>query len=93
MPSLRRQLICLSPEPKPRVGQGVTLMSVHGDCLLVFFLSLFVYVSLVFSSPEPSGSQGVLIVYPCSGVHCRRESWVVNNFKHLILRNRLAYLN
>ena len=27
----------------------------------------------VFSSPEPSGSQGELIVYPCSGVHCRRR--------------------
>ena len=23
----------------------------------------------LFSSPEPSGSQGELIVYPCSGVH------------------------
>ena len=26
---------------------------------------------LLFSSPEPSGSQGELIVYPCSGVRCR----------------------
>ena len=26
-----------------------------------------------FSSPEPSGSQGELIVYPCSGVRCRRR--------------------
>ena len=25
------------------------------------------------SSPEPSGSQGELIVYPCSGVHRRRR--------------------
>ena len=25
----------------------------------------------IFSSPEPSGSQGELIVYPCSGVRCR----------------------
>ena len=25
-----------------------------------------------FSSPEPSGSQGELIVYPCSGVRRRR---------------------
>ena len=25
----------------------------------------------VFSSPEPSGSQGELIVYPCSGDRCR----------------------
>ena len=28
---------------------------------------------LVFSSPEPSGSQGELIVYPYSGVRCRRR--------------------
>ena len=34
----------------------------------VFFLTkFFLYVS-VFSSPEPSGSQGELIVYPCSVV-------------------------
>ena len=25
----------------------------------------------IFSSPEPSGSQGELIVYPCSSVRCR----------------------
>ena len=25
----------------------------------------------LFSSPEQSGSQGELIVYPCSGVRCR----------------------
>ena len=28
---------------------------------------------LCFSSPEPSGSQGELIVYPYSGVRCRRR--------------------
>ena len=27
----------------------------------------------VFSSPEPSGAQGELIVYPCSGVRRRRR--------------------
>ena len=29
----------------------------------------------IFSSPEPSGSQGELIVYPCSGIwrRCRRR--------------------
>ena len=27
---------------------------------------------MFFSSPEPIGSQGELIVYPCSGVCCRR---------------------
>ena len=41
---------------------------------------------VVFSSPEPLGSQGELIGYPSS----RRPSVVVvNNFKHL-LRNRWA---
>ena len=28
-------------------------------------------LKVFFSSPEPSGSQGELIVYPCSGVRCR----------------------
>ena len=28
---------------------------------------------LLFSSPEPSGSQGELIVYPYSGVRCRHR--------------------
>ena len=32
----------------------------------------FVLTSFFFSSPEPLGSQGELIVYTCSGVHCRR---------------------
>ena len=41
---------------------------------------------LLFSSPEPLGSQGELIGYPSS----RRPSVVVNNFKHLLLRNRWA---
>ena len=27
---------------------------------------------MIYSSPEPSGSQGELIVYPYSGVRCRR---------------------
>ena len=31
---------------------------------------VFFFVCLFFSSPEPSGSQGELIVYPCSGVRC-----------------------
>ena len=30
-------------------------------------------VSALFSSPEPSGSQGELIVYPYSGIRCRRR--------------------
>ena len=29
------------------------------------------YICFFISSPEPSGSQGELRVYPCSGVRCR----------------------
>ena len=34
----------------------------------------------IFSSPEPSGSQGELIVYPCSGVRRRRCQQCLNIF-------------
>ena len=37
-----------------------------------FFFFFFFFVCLFFSSPEPSGSQGELIVYPCSVVRRRR---------------------
>ena len=47
-----------------------TDLFVFGLCLV---RSLF-----FFSSPEPSGSQGELIVYPCSGVLRRRPSVVHN---------------
>ena len=41
--------------------------------VLFFFFLFFFFLGgvLFFSSPEPSGSQGELIVYPCSGVRCR----------------------
>ena len=49
---------------------------------------------VIFSSPEPLGSQGELIVYPSSRRPSVRRpsssSVVVNNFKHLLLRNRWA---
>ena len=32
------------------------------------FMTLATSLVVLFSSPEPSGSQGELIVYPCSGV-------------------------
>ena len=35
-------------------------------------LSIGVLMCVLVSSPEPSGSQGELIVYPYSGVRCRR---------------------
>ena len=38
--------------------------------------SLFVFCSYIFSSPEPSGSQGELIVYPWSG-SCHTSSVIV----------------
>ena len=46
----------------------------------------------IFSSPEPSGSQGELIVYPYSGVRVSSllSSSSSTMFKHLLLRNRFA---
>ena len=40
--------------------------------VLLFQTYTFVEKQLLVSSPEPSGSQGELIVYPYSGVRCRR---------------------
>ena len=57
--------------------------------LLTGMLSLTQAKQLAFeiiSSPEPSGSQGELIVYPWSGVRRRPSTF----FKHLLLRNRSA---
>ena len=48
-------------------------------------------LALVWILPEPSGSQGELIVYPCSGVRrrcCRCRLFTM--FKHLLLWNCLA---
>ena len=46
---------------------------------------------LLFSSPEPLGSQGELIVYQSSRrPSVRPSSVVVNNFKRLLLQNRWA---
>ena len=41
------------------------------DTVSLFIVQEF-SVFWFFSSPEPSGSQGELIVYPYSGVRCRR---------------------
>ena len=48
-----------------------------------FFCFFFVFFCCFFGSPEPSGSQGELIVYPYSGVSSTM-------FKHLLLWNRFA---
>ena len=41
------------------------------ECL-EFYGMLLVICQYIFSSPESLGSQGELIVYPYSGVRCRR---------------------
>ena len=47
------------------------LIETSGHLLI---LRNFQFTTLIFiSSPEPSGSQGELIVYPYSGVRCRRS--------------------
>ena len=54
-----------------------------GDILQLVIVELIYKVIAIFSSPEPSGSQGELIVYPCSGVRpssVRRPS-VVHHFQ------------
>ena len=45
----------------------------NGKCLVLIFLFVFKLSSVFISSPEPSGSQGELIVYPYSGIRCRRR--------------------
>ena len=45
------------------IGQGPAVLAAGAGRMGCFFM---------FSSPEPSGSQGELIVYPYSGVRCRR---------------------
>ena len=59
--------------------------------LLNMLSSLNKDIIIIISSPEPLGSQGELIVYPSSRRPSVRPSVVVvNNFKHLLLRNRSA---
>ena len=52
-------------------GPGSHLGHVTHICLRL--ASVLKTVFFFFSSPEPSGSQGELIVYPYSGVRCRRR--------------------
>ena len=47
-----------------------TKIDLQNMCRSVTHIS---WSSVFFSSPEPSGSQGELIVYPYSGVRCRRR--------------------
>ena len=91
-------VFCILLMVLPRLGKKELI------CLLLFtcdyvvcvwrgFLFLWVLgMGCVISSPEPLGSQGERILYPCSVV--RPSSSVrplsVHNFKHLLLPNRLA---
>ena len=58
--------------------------------ICIYFLHIVVWKNHIFpivqlaiaivSSPEPSGSQGELIVYPYSGVRCRHRQQCLNIF-------------
>ena len=49
------------------------------NILRVYSVTVKIYY-IIFSSPEPLGSQGELIVYPYSGVRCRRRQQCLNIF-------------
>ena len=59
------------------------LSSEARDADTYFNTSVFFFFCFFFSSPQPSGSQGELIVYPYSGVRRRRRC----------RRRRQQYLN
>ena len=59
VPSRHRYIVCMVSLLSKRCSQ--TYLVLKGD------------PSSIISSPEPSGSQGELIVYPYSGVRCRRR--------------------
>ena len=50
----------------------------HAWPLHYIFIPFVVKKLAFFSSPEPSGSQGELIVYPYSGVRCRCRQQCLN---------------
>ena len=59
--------------------------TVKPPCLSFRVIAANILGVRIFSSPEPSGSQGELIVYPYSGVrccrcHCHRRQQCVNIF-------------
>ena len=76
-------------------SQTLMMGLIDGPCPISPIIDLFFFSHKngIFSSPEPLGLQGELIVYPSS----RRPSVVrpsvvvvVNNFKRLLLRNSWA---
>ena len=87
-------------------GTKSTIISWDGSCscsCFFFFFFFFFFLDYIiesfmvksdvfFSSPEPSGSQGELIVYPYSGVRVSSllSSSSSTMFKHLLLWNRFA---
>ena len=54
---------------QPCAVQEKQLTCLHSLLTCIVYVTCFFF----FSSPEPSGSQGELIVYPCSGVRRRRR--------------------
>ena len=54
-----------SPRAKTQISLHV---SKHARLISTFSFATHIKVQSLFSSPEPSGSQGELIVYPCSVV-------------------------
>ena len=54
------------------------MASMRGQYIIILSIPINTFI---FSSPEPSGSHGELIVYPCSGVRCRcRRQQCLNIF-------------
>ena len=67
-PKLHYKLL-IEPDPRLKFECRVT-MSV--SCIMFVISHICNFMASIFiSSPEPSGSQGELIVYPYSGVRCR----------------------
>ena len=81
MPSLRRQLICLSPESKPRVGQGRDFDACSWG-LLVSFLSFFLFMFLWCLAQLSRQAHKVCLLYthaPASIVVVSRGSSTISN--------------
>ena len=59
---------CVFSKGRPNFTRRSIAFILRWMSVRILYLHLFSY----FSSPEPLGSQGELIVYPYSGVRCRR---------------------
>ena len=61
-------------------GRKRKLLKINIGLLLFKQSCTYMPIKYFISSPEPSGSQGELIVYPYSGVRCRRRQQCLNIF-------------